>query len=71
MSEVDKLFENLCFDKLEGEDEIIYRRGYDFICFDLYDIGIDIINSDNSIYLDFEFLLAIYKKCKELGWELD
>lgn len=74
MTEADKMFRDLDFEKFEGENKIEYvREGCDQIEFDkrIKRVKVSIWNGCSSpIASDFTMkeLKAINEKCKELGW---
>ena len=79
MSEADKLFEILGYEKTEMKTmsgkiwgiRYVSDRQYIRITFDLTDHMICMAdNSDGgAVYITAEELSAINEKCKELGWE--
>ena len=76
MSEVDRLFEELGYKKIEtdGDNVLEYKKqfpGYSkFIRFDLLDriFTSFYYMSNMQSYLNMKELQAINKKCEELGW---
>lgn len=79
MSEADKMFEKLGYEKENNIDYFLYRKKYidnNFIeiVFDLENYLLNIRTEDVINYqtitsiLNIKELQAINKKCKELGW---
>ena len=65
MSKADEMFRALKYNKVEDDTDIEYRTcGGDYINFDK---DYDTIDIDVN-YLTPQEALAIYTKCKELGW---
>ena len=73
MSEADKMFEELGYERITKGKEIRYRHIEEpsEIIFDLMDMWVCVSGTgigDIAIYFDMQELKAINKKCQEMGW---
>lgn len=68
MTEADKLFKKLGYNKFEGLRTIDYFNEYGQFQFQKGTHYVHINKCEMTDFINMEELNAIYLKCKELGW---
>lgn len=72
MSEADRLFEEIGYEKVDDCAGLVYFLGEKYIRFSEYNKGVNCGNCESiyeTEYLTPTELRIISKKCEELGWE--